>query len=537
MKVAKFSVLLLVLLSAGLFFHNTSPARGATSDPQGDLLYVSSWDGNIYRIDLTTGGILVIPAGLVQPEDVAVNSKGQVYVTEVGQPHITRFEMDGSGRTVIVLPFCCPEGSSFDAQDNLFFNTNEPHTGVYRIAGGDPNNPPVQVIPPFASRGEGTTFLPNGDLLAVDIAGVIIRSSPPNFGTYTIFATTVQIIGIDADSTGRVCVTDREPVNAVECFDSGGRSLGVLATGFNVPRHAEFDSQNNFYVGNFLGNDVVKVTPRGQTSVVANIFRAHGIGIFHKPEPVKIFKFFTDTSNNPLPLDSNGNPKVDVVLANSIVRSTNPGEIIAWVNVTNTAGSLAQSLKVNETLPVDWVVAPPWLPAKGAIHVFFANTTTLSTNPEITDPKTIAVTSGNPQTVLLSIPSFNATGIGHPLLAGQSVLLAVKLDYGLDQTSQSFSSFPRNYTDVASAAVWTGVSFMGTEASATGSAFFIAYAKLLGDVNGDNKIDILDVALVAYAYGSRTGDLRWNPAADLDNDGVIDIGDVAIVAFYYGTSA
>lgn len=93
---------------------------------QGDLIFVSSWDGNLYRVDILTGDTLVIPAGLAQPEDVAVNSKGQVYVTEVGVPRITRFEMDGSGRTVIPLPFCCPEGSSFDSQDNLYFNTNEP---------------------------------------------------------------------------------------------------------------------------------------------------------------------------------------------------------------------------------------------------------------------------------------------------------------------------------------------------------------------------------------------------------------------------
>ncbi len=56
-------------------------------------------------------------------------------------------------------------------------------------------------------------------------------------------------------------------------------------------------------------------------------------------------------------------------------------------------------------------------------------------------------------------------------------------------------------------------------------------------MSGDDKVDIQDVGIVAAAYGSRTGDTRWNPAEDLNNDGIVDIQDVAILASYYGTSA
>ncbi len=188
-----------------------------------------------------------------------------------------------------------------------------------------------------------------------------------------------------------------------------------------------------------------------------------------------VSKFYTDTSLNPLPRDQFGNPKVDVVLAGGIVKSTNPGEIIAWVNVTNTSGLSVESLKVNETLPVDWMVAPTQ--GKGAVQVFYANTTSLATNLQITVPSTLTVTTGNPETVLLSIPSFDSTLIGHSLLSGQSILLGVKLAYGLTMTSQPISSYPRNYTDTASAVVWASASFTGTEFSGTGSAFFVADAK------------------------------------------------------------
>ncbi len=86
-----------------------------------------------------------------------------------------------------------------------------------------------------------------------------------------------------------------------------------------------------------------------------------------------------------------------------------------------------------------------------------------------------------------------------------------------------------------------GVSY-GVLQSASGSfpggwATKLTQSKLPGDVNHDNKVDILDAALVAFAYGSRPGEPRWNPSADLDYDGIVDIKDTAIIALYYGTSA
>ncbi len=76
----------------------------------------------------------------------------------------------------------------------------------------------------------------------------------------------------------------------------------------------------------------------------------------------------------------------------------------------------------------------------------------------------------------------------------------------------SRSGLPLNYTHTASAAAWTQLSYEGTEAIATASGFFVAYEKVLVDMNGDLKVDILDVAQVAYAFGSRVGDTHWNVA-------------------------
>ncbi len=52
----------------------------------------------------------------------------------------------------------------------------------------------------------------------------------------------------------------------------------------------------------------------------------------------------------------------------------------------------------------------------------------------------------------------------------------------------------------------------------------------VGDVNHDCSIDILDIAIVAYAYNTTSGDPRFNPDSDVNHDGVIGLQDLAIVS-------
>jgi len=57
---------------------------------------------------------------------------------------------------------------------------------------------------------------------------------------------------------------------------------------------------------------------------------------------------------------------------------------------------------------------------------------------------------------------------------------------------------------------------------------------ILGDVTGEGKVDIIDIATIAKAYGTYPGHPKWNPNADLDNNNKIDIIDIAKAAKNYG---
>ncbi len=517
----------------------------------GRVYFTSVSSGTISRLDPATNAVTTWSVG-GSPHYIAIDSSGRVYSAVATaavaggvdaivriDPSVTSGNVESwaipGGGLLSGLSSATPDGVNFDSASHLWFTQAastlvgrlNPVTGeISEFTTTGVSNPQLiastgsgALLQSFFTEGSGNAVsivTPTGAVPASDTfvtpssTTVVPTTSTVGFGDFTRTPSSAMITPLVVNVTGV------GGTGGIVRFPMPGAGFPSGMTGVVLP---------NTVFGSYLFNSAVfQVT---SPVIVAPVPPA--------PSQTRVSKFFTDTSLNPLPLDSNGNPKVDVVLAGGVVRSTNPGEIIAWVNVTDTGGLSFQSLKLNETLPVDWVVSPKWLPAQGAIHVFLANTTSLATNPEITDPSTISVSTGNPETVTLAIPSLNSTAIGHPLLPGQSILLAIKLDYGLAGTSQSASSYPRNYTDTASAAAWTQPSFMGSEAIATTSGFFIAYAKVVGDVDGDLKVDITDLALVARSFGAARGSTNWNSAADLTNDGVIDIADLAIVARYFGS--
>lgn len=59
--------------------------------------------------------------------------------------------------------------------------------------------------------------------------------------------------------------------------------------------------------------------------------------------------------------------------------------------------------------------------------------------------------------------------------------------------------------------------------------------KMIGDINGDNIVDIFDVVLAVAAFGSKEGDLEWIADADLAPQyGIIDIYDFVTLTYYFG---
>jgi hypothetical protein len=59
---------------------------------------------------------------------------------------------------------------------------------------------------------------------------------------------------------------------------------------------------------------------------------------------------------------------------------------------------------------------------------------------------------------------------------------------------------------------------------------------VLGDVNGDNHVDILDVVRITAIYGVKRGDALYAGESDINGDGTITILDLVLCTANYGKS-
>src|SRR2546428_843369 len=404
--------------------------------------------------------------GVSYPMSITTGPDGNLWYTDSDGVQVVRVTTSGVF-TVYPMPAKTPsdkpDSITTGPDGNLWFTTGPGNSIDKLTTAGTLTEYP---LPNLQSGPDGITVGPDGNLWITEFDGDMIAKVTTG-GVFTEYPVPPNSLPqqITVGPDGNLWFTDSGSNDIAEVSTGGSFIQNPLPTSNSFPNGITVGPDNNIWF-----------TEVGSPPRVGELVLSPSVHL-------KVAKFFTDSSLNPLPRDSNGNPKVDVVLANGVVTSTNPGQVLAWINVTITSGSSLQALKLNDTLPVDWMVSPAWIPPKGsvgAIHVFYANGTSLASETEITQPSTITVSTGNPETVQLAISNFTAKTIGHPLVPGQSILLSVKLTYGLIHTSQSASSYPRNYTDTAAGVAWTQASFTGVESNGTGSAFFIADAKVVG---------------------------------------------------------
>src|SRR2546427_4647027 len=437
--------------TSGVFTVYPMPAKtpsdkpdSITTGPDGNLWFTTGPGNSIDK--LTTAGTLTeypLPNLQSGPDGITVGPDGNLWITEFDGDMIAKVTTGGVFTEYpIPTPNTAPSSITTGPDSNLWFTTTN-HVVT-------PSNPLVGRIGKVSTNGVMTEYvLPNPQ----SVPGAITAGPDGNLWFTEDLIVGNAFVGVIGKVTTSGVFTEYPvatpnslpqqitvgPDGNLWFTDSGSNDIAEVSTGGSFIQNP-LPTSNSLPIGITVGPDNnIWFTEVGSPPRVGEV-------VLSPPVHPKIAKFFTDSSLNPLPRDSNGNPKVDVLLANGVVTSTNPGQGLAWVNVTNTSGSSLQSLKLNDTLPVDWMVSPAWIPPKGsvgAIHVFYANGTSLASETEITQPSTITVSTGNPETVQLAISNFTATTIGHPLMPGQSILLSVKLTYVLIHTSQSASTFPR----------------------------------------------------------------------------------------------
>jgi len=62
------------------------------------------------------------------------------------------------------------------------------------------------------------------------------------------------------------------------------------------------------------------------------------------------------------------------------------------------------------------------------------------------------------------------------------------------------------------------------------------FVTIPGDINGDQRVNVLDAILIANSFNSKPGDANWNPNADVNCDDKVNILDCIVLAGHFGQS-
>jgi len=106
---------------------------------------------------------------------------------------------------------------------------------------------------------------------------------------------------------------------------------------------------------------------------------------------------------------------------------------------------------------------------------------------------------------------------------------------GLGKTNFNLTFTDNNYTDTLRLEAIKGNYSAIMNVGFLSDTPVVLTMRYFADLNGDGTVNIMDIALVARAYGAKPGDPNWNETVDIvEPYGEINILDIATVAKHYG---
>jgi serine/threonine-protein kinase len=235
---------------------------GVALDKAGDVFVTSEgMYGRVVELPAGSSSPMVLPfSGLYQPQGLAVDSTGAVYVADFNNRVV---KLAAGSNSQSVLPFTglnYPEGVAVDGQGNVYV-ADRGNNRVLKLAPGSNN----QTVLPFTGlkNPDGVAVDPGGNVYVTDTDNNRVLQLAVGSNAQTVLAFTGVSVpwGIAVDNAGTVYVTQHDS-NQVMKLPSGSNIPTVLPlTGLNTPLGVTLDSAGNVYVAD-RGNDrTVRLVP------------------------------------------------------------------------------------------------------------------------------------------------------------------------------------------------------------------------------------------------------------------------------------
>jgi hypothetical protein len=205
-------------------------------------------------VKVTPGGTpTTVVSGLNNPQDVAVDSQGNLFIADTGNSQVVEVTPDGT--PIPVGPgFDAPFGVAVDGQDNVFIA--DPLTTLVTEVTKSGDEIPISygLSLPFgvAVDGQGNVFIADpADQLVEEVPPI---GTPTSFGFSGFFSAPVSVA---VDGHGALFVA--APGGVVQVNPDGSQI--TVASDIAHPRGVAVDGQGNVFIADPNNNQVVKAAP------------------------------------------------------------------------------------------------------------------------------------------------------------------------------------------------------------------------------------------------------------------------------------
>jgi hypothetical protein len=367
-------------------------------------------------------------------------------------------------------------------------------------------------------------------------------------GTPSYVAGITQGYGIAIDSLGEAYVTG--------LTDSPG--FATTAGAFQTT-YSNNDETGFFSKINANGSGLMYSTYLGGTA------QTQGWSVAVDPLGMAYVAGFTDSADFPttpgaLQTVKNSNTSVAFLTKLSLVTSGIPPDTYASVSgpagnngwyrggVTVTLSATAGSYPVSasyysvDRAPYKSYSAPFPISGDGARHQLLFYSTDIAGDQETPHEQTIEIDATPPVSRVAALPA-TASSPNFSVQWSGSDATSRLLNYTIYISDNGGPFTPWLNQTTATQAWYAG--FLGhtygfysaaedvagnVEVKAVADATTHVPAQLAEDVNGDGQITCADITLVKASFGTKTGQLEFNPRADVNHDGVVNIIDLAMVS-------
>jgi sugar lactone lactonase YvrE len=242
-----------------------SNPQGVAVDGAGNVYITDTGNNRVVDVSAGSGTQTTIGTGFNAPQGVAVDGAGNVYIADTGNNQVVEVRAGGGTQTTIGTGFNGPRGVAVDGAGNIYVADTGNNQIVIIPAGGGsqttfcggPNsssacqalNGPAGV----AVDGAGNVYIAdtgNSQVLLMAAAGgnpVLICSgwsSPTQSATCSMLGVPV---GLAVDAANNVYIADTGAQNVMK-VTAGGRSATYVDWGGYIPTAVTLDGMGNLYV-------------------------------------------------------------------------------------------------------------------------------------------------------------------------------------------------------------------------------------------------------------------------------------------------